>query len=810
MKKLLYFIAFFVFSVSFSQEKTIPSGEYKTLKSETESVNILLQDNKRYSISVLSGVYEQKNDSIYFKSDQENDPVFKLEFGFEKSNSKKVLLKFDGLFLNYGDDKYIGVQETASSEIVYKTAQEFSNFKAMDYSEDIKYEKEIDHCYALYFVKESEYSETVIEKFILLKDVSQIKVSYNRTKSNSMNLNGYYDEKTKVLSVGAGRKNILNFALKNNEEENSNFVNPSEKNSVKNWTYIGKKATENYYNQAVDSAATYVDSVEPAAPAYSFKLKIEKSVKDAFNVTRNSKDKSRFLVIINDTNNKNIEQQFKDFIESYQENIGYSMYEGYDAQFDHFDFYLANTKDKAELKKLGITDNPSLTFFNTDGVKLYHCKNQITDDSFSYYNTNTINTELKTLDYNVKIDAVFSNKKATQDQTLKVLYEISMQEVPYNSYVDEETGALPAIQEVKFVPPVVKEKERVREVIKEDAAVIEPPVERKSDTIEIVQDYPAIDTTAVVEVNSTYNYDYSLLKIKENKYKFKTNQNLVNDKWFKILEAHQQDKVVTKNLALTILKELNNKGFTRILYLKNATINSKINQLEMDYILKHYDTILHFNNVKENVTYDVDYYSTYELKNDVTNWLNQSIIKENCKNKDDLTKAIARFKSFVSITNNDATVASSYMNALKDNNFQIEYLSAYENYFNSIVKDNSSIIEQLDSAFAVKEAENYSANWVEYKYDFANQANEASWFVVEKVKDANLIKKALVWSETSLKIQKDDRYYLDTLAQLYYKNGEKEKAIITEQKAIDVLRDDDESQREEYKLVLEKMKNGTY
>ena len=82
--------------------------------------------------------------------------------------------------------------------------------------------------------------------------------------------------------------------------------------------------------------------------------------------------------------------------------------------------------------------------------------------------------------------------------------------------------------------------------------------------------------------------------------------------------------------------------------------------------------------------------------------------------------------------------------------------------------------------------------------------------MVEKVKDTNLIKKAIVWSETSLKIQKDDRYYLDTLAQLYYKDGQKEKAIIAEQKAIDVLSDDDFSQREEYKVVLEKMKNGTY
>ncbi|WP_395052032.1 hypothetical protein [Flavobacterium sp.] len=794
MKKLLYFITFFVFSVSFSQEKTIPSGEYKTLKSETESVNIILLDNKRYSVSVLSGVYEQKNNSIYFKSDQDNEPVFKLEFGFDKPNSKKILLKFDGLFLNYGDDKYIGVQETASSEIIYKTAQEFSNFNAMDYNEEINYEKEIDHCYALYFVKESYYSESIIEKFILPKDVSQITVSYSRSKNSSMNLNGYYDEKTKVLSVGAGRKNILNFALKNNEEEKSKFINPSEISSVKKFTYDGKKINEDYYNQTVDSAATYVDSVEPSAPAYSFKLKIEKSVKEAFNATKNSKDKSRFLVIINDTNNKNIEQQFKDFIESYQENLGYSMYEGYDPQYDHFDFYLANAKDKAELKKFGITDNPSITYFNTDGVKLYHSKSQITDDSFSYYNTNTINTELKVLDANAKFDAVFSIKKNTFQETLNVLYEISKQEVPYN-YDSEETP--PTIIDIqKFVPPVVV-KEQIKEVL-----VVE---EVKS--VEIVQDY-AVDSTAVID--SAYDYDYSMLKIKENKYKFKTKENVVNEKWIKLLETFNKDKNVNKKLAITILKELSNKGFNKILYSKNQVINSKINQLEMDYILKHYDTISNFNNTNEEATYDGDYYITYDLKNNISSFLNQSVAKENCKSKDDLTKAMARFKTFVATSKNDSSVASSYMNALKENDFQTEYLTAYENYYTTVIKDNSNIIEQLDASFAIKQEEEYSANWVEYKYDFANQANEASWFVVEKVKDASLIKKAIVWSETSLKIQKDDRYYLDTLAQLYYKDGQKEKAIITEQKAIDVLSDDDYIQREEYKVVLEKMKNGTY
>mgnify|MGYP006348251857 CR=1 FL=1 len=78
----------------------------------------------------------------------------------------------------------------------------------------------------------------------------------------------------------------------------------------------------------------------------------------------------------------------------------------------------------------------------------------------------------------------------------------------------------------------------------------------------------------------------------------------------------------------------------------------------------------------------------------------------------------------------------------------------------------------------------------------------------ELVVDKTTIQKAIVWSETSLKIAKNVHYYLDTLAQLYYKNGEKTKAISTEEKALELGKDSEYG--EEYKITLEKMKNGSY
>ena len=60
----------------------------------------------------------------------------------------------------------------------------------------------------------------------------------------------------------------------------------------------------------------------------------------------------------------------------------------------------------------------------------------------------------------------------------------------------------------------------------------------------------------------------------------------------------------------------------------------------------------------------------------------------------------------------------------------------------------------------------------------------------------------------SLKIQKDTHYYCDTLARLYYQNGQKEKAFNMQQKAIELGKDSENIA--EYKSVLEQMKNGTY
>lgn len=73
------------------------------------------------------------------------------------------------------------------------------------------------------------------------------------------------------------------------------------------------------------------------------------------------------------------------------------------------------------------------------------------------------------------------------------------------------------------------------------------------------------------------------------------------------------------------------------------------------------------------------------------------------------------------------------------------------------------------------------------------------------------MKDAINWSEYSLIVTKNNPYYLDTLAQLYYKDGQKDKAIITQELAVKFLNMDVEEQTaSEIRETLTKMQNGTY
>lgn len=231
----------------------------------------------------------------------------------------------------------------------------------------------------------------------------------------------------------------------------------------------------------------------------------------------------------------------------------------------------------------------------------------------------------------------------------------------------------------------------------------------------------------------------------------------------------------------------------------------------LDYLLKFYSQIKMADTTKVEV--NDDYYSYDKNIDDaISGILNKRASTYYDYSKEDKLKALNYYKKYLEVTNNKTRVLSDYLSLLNANliilDSKSEYYTAYENYYNSIVQSNNeSLIEALDEAFTKSQ----STDWVGFKYSFSSLANDISWSVVENETDAQLIKKAIKWSETSLKVYKQNGYYLDTLAQLYYKDGQKEKAIETQNNALKAMKGNEESKAYmEMKNVLDKMKKGTY
>jgi thioredoxin-related protein len=84
--------------------------------------------------------------------------------------------------------------------------------------------------------------------------------------------------------------------------------------------------------------------------------------------------------------------------------------------------------------------------------------------------------------------------------------------------------------------------------------------------------------------------------------------------------------------------------------------------------------------------------------------------------------------------------------------------------------------------------------------------NSFAWSVFENCKDAECVAEALSWSKRSIEeTQSKEPAFLDTYANLLYKIGKKEEAILTEQKAIALV---SEKEKGPYQVTLDKMQKG--
>ncbi len=127
-------------------------------------------------------------------------------------------------------------------------------------------------------------------------------------------------------------------------------------------------------------------------------------------------------------------------------------------------------------------------------------------------------------------------------------------------------------------------------------------------------------------------------------------------------------------------------------------------------------------------------------------------------------------------------------------------------------KANYQIFEQskglylsmMKDSARVKELGDYMAHTIHSKYSEA--LNDIAWGFFENVSDTKALENALRWSKRSLEIYPSEES-ADTYANLLYKLGRKEEAIIKEKEALEIAKTK-KSETKSYEDVIKKMKAG--
>lgn len=758
MKKFCIGSLLLLSAISYSQNK-IEKGTYFS-NSLGQDIKLNLLENNQYELVVFYGNYEIKSDTLYFNNNHSEDSDFAVAFSSEANPSLgKVKVKLKGVSAYYSGI-YFGIQ-TGNSEPNYKSVSELAG--ELNYDEtEVAFE--VNRGEYFYLVKEGYDRESTIMKYALARSANEIEIEYTPNYLGKVSLEGFLNEKGELVVSEKNKKSPITFVPENKKPKAvESQVKSLETKKVTNWTYPGK--TDLF------SVDVVVDSTRAIS---DFKLVVQDNLQKAVEATK--KTPQKFLVVSYDPDNKTAKAAFDQFIQTQQYSIGsYNSYE-YNADYDKYNYYLATAKDKSWAAKNKITDNPSTIIIDADGNVLCQIKGALSKNEslFDVYYS-SISEDLKKTKALVTLNKAI-NSKAKESEILKNFAELS----EYNSYSQYDL----------IVPPTIEEK----------VVEVEPATEE-----------PTTDETAVVEEYAVA-YTPQAVFTKPNFDKKK-----VLSVWENIIKNHSKDSEPNMNLVKTALAEIQGSGFYKQIFGSERPYD-ETSFKAIDYLLKHYDAILQEQKAISGQGETVDYYGDYaptietQLPVAISNAISQLSEKTSDEYQD---KMMAVYKKVVEKKSKDYNATIEYLRVLQgfaeSRNKESQFVGEYDAFLNDAFKGSKNEIEVLDEMYSApgKGYQTYS-DWSSFKTSFSNVSNEAAWFVVQKAKNPESIKKAIQWSESSLRIEKNNPYYLDTLAQLYYKNGEKQKAIATQEQALKFSQDMGDETKADLESVLEKMKNGTY
>ena len=761
MRKLLFIIAC---ATQFVTAQNTIVGEYISTTKNSNGVKLFFLEDNTYQISVFSGKYKIENDSIILENDSKENS-FNLLFEKGKKASNQITIKATpNNYYSLFSSEYLGIQKTENAEIEYKLFKEYFNEQELEeYSESVynaiesvtekeenkpenteaKLSFEIDRAYALYFVKYRE-NKSNIEKYIIPNDVNVIDVTIHDNYLADLELSGKIENDKNIIFLTDG-KNPLSFTKKSALKK-TDYVLPSTKTSEKKWTFSGMKDREEYYDYMVDSTSAAVDTASTYSEnRYEFKSKIEKNLKEA--LVNIKKDTAKYLLVYYNLKEKKAAKNFNDFINDYNENVSYNMYEGYNAEYDNYNFYLATKSDEGLFKKNNIPEK-SVAIINNDG-KIIASSTKSLDDiaSILNYDSDSFISKLKETENAIALsNSVTTNKISIPELTksLNTNYK--------NFYVDRYYYANTTIDTA--------------------VAVVDYPSNLNDEKITVDQAVVAVEAAVADYEQNDFIY-----------YKSEVSEKLLVEKLNSIFEYYNSKKIVNDDLVNILLGEISGNHTTFDLF-KNE--NNSNNKQEIKYI-----------------NYILTYNQEEDIKNKIATIINE-IISSKSENPDAATyNKIAH--NLIAYSGNDLNILNSAINAYNRKEQGSEEANKLVDLYYNILVNDKPLFENIDSQYIKSNTSiDYKTDWISFKSQINSLLNAQAWDVFELQK-TNDFERAIKWSELSNIVEKENPYSLDTLGQLYFAVGRKTEAIAIQTKAVAIAKTMNIS-HEEFENALNNMK----
>ena len=206
MKKIIASLLFLVGFSVIAQENKIETGVYSATSPSAESIKLILDKDQKFHISLISGTYEQVNDSVYFHPQGENEPQFQVEFVTSKTKSNTVKINFGtNTYLAYYN-LHFGTQKINQTDVDYQTLEARLGIDAgnFDYTEK-EYSFEMDRAAFIYLAQDNFDKEAVIEKYEVPENVIEVKIKKKNSAFGKLNLRGYFNPTTKEFVVSEGK-----------------------------------------------------------------------------------------------------------------------------------------------------------------------------------------------------------------------------------------------------------------------------------------------------------------------------------------------------------------------------------------------------------------------------------------------------------------------------------------------------------------------------------------------------------------------------------------------------------------------------